>query len=190
MEGFTMTTQAEYTELYQKRLAMIEDNPQYTVLASMNQPMTDGDERVTQYIVYTDIKRDDQKRKTASIFVYTPYKNVDKYGHSKADYQSQLLFELNIWDHAVHITVLETLGSESRLAFFDYQNLGLAQLAVTALLNLIKKYDVQEVDGNISSFDRDKFEKITHIFDKFGFTVTTMDAEHGIGKIFKAVQSD
>lgn len=180
-----MASQADYTELYNKRMALIEEDPQYTVLASMNKPMAPGAERVTQYIVYTDFKNDGQKQKTSSIYVYTPYANIDKYGHSKADFQAQLLFELNQWDDVMHITVLETLGSESRLAFFDYQNLGLAQLALQSLLNMANKFGVKRIDGNISSFDKEKFAKIVHIFEKFTFNVTIMDAEHGIGRISK-----
>ncbi len=182
-----MVSQEEYTELYKKRLAIIEDDPQYTILASMNKPMGDDAERVTQYIVYTDFKKDGQKVKTSSIYVYTPYSNVDKYGHSKADFQAQLLFELNEWDATMHITVLETLGSESRLAFFDYQNYGLAQLALRSLLNLANKLGVKTIDGNISSFDKEKFAKIIHIFEKFSFDVTIKDADHGIGRLHKAL---
>lgn len=180
-----MASQSEYTELYNKRMALIEDNPHYTILASMNKPMADDATRVTQYIVYTDFKNDGQKQKTSSIFVYTPYANVDKYGHSKADFQAQLLFELNEWEQQVHITVLETLGSESRLAFFDYQNLGLAQLALQSLINLSNKLGVKTITGNISSFDKEKFAKIVHIFKKFTFDVDVKDSEHGIGKITK-----
>ncbi|WP_127850114.1 hypothetical protein [Lacticaseibacillus hulanensis] len=182
-----MVSQEEYTELYKKRLEMIEDDQQYTVLASMNKPMADGAKIVTQYIVYTDFKKDGQKVKTSSIFVYTPFANIDKYGHSKADFQAQLLFELNEWNDAMHITVLETLGSESRLAFFDYQNYGLAQLALRSLLNLANKLSVKTIEGNISSFDKEKFAKIVHIFEKFNFTVTVKDAEHGIGRIDKTL---
>ncbi|WP_155287154.1 hypothetical protein [Lacticaseibacillus zhaodongensis] len=184
-----MVSETEYTQLYAKRMALIEADPQYTVLASMNKPMADGATKVTQYIVYTDFKNEGQKERTSSIFVYTPYANVDKYGHSKADFQAQLLFELNQWNDVIHITVLETLGSESRLAFFDYQNLGLAQLALRSLLNLANKLGVGTIDGNISSFDKEKFAKIVHIFEKFTFKVTIMDAEHGIGKISKTLQS-
>lgn len=185
-----MASQSDYTELYNKRMALIEDNPQYTILASMNKPMVEGATRVTQYIVYTDFKNDGQKEKTSSIFVYTPYANVDKYGHSKADFQAQLLFELNDWDKQIHITVLETLGSESRLAFFDYQNLGLAQLALQSLLNLANKLGVQTISGNISSFDKEKFDKIVYIFNKFTFDVKVINPTHGIGKIYKSLQSD
>lgn len=60
-----MVSQEDYTALYKKRLAIIEDDPQFTVLASMNKPMTAGADRVTQYIVYTDFKKDGQKVKTA-----------------------------------------------------------------------------------------------------------------------------
>ena len=131
-----MTVQTEYEQAYHKRLAAIEADPQLTVLSSMNQPQESDQNDVRQYIVFTDFKADEQKQKTNSIYVYTPFENVDKYGHSKADYQAQLLFETNRWDNVMHITVLETLGSESRLAFYDFENLGLAQLALKAFLNL------------------------------------------------------
>jgi hypothetical protein len=182
-----MVSQEEYTELYKKRLSMIEDDPQFTVLASMNKPMDEGSTHVTQYIVYTDFKKDGQKVKTSSIFVYTPYANIDKYGHSKADFQAQLLFELNEWEGSMHITVLETLGSESRLAFFDYQNLGLAQLALKSLMSLANKLGVKTIDGNISSFDKEKFAKIVHIYKKFDFDVAVKDEEHGIGRLHKGL---
>ena len=85
-----MTVQTEYEQAYHKRLAAIEADPQLTVLSSMNQPQESDQNDVRQYIVFTDFKADEQKQKTNSIYVYTPFENVDKYGHSKADYQAQL----------------------------------------------------------------------------------------------------
>lgn len=181
-----MSTQADYDDIYAKRLAAIEKDPALTILSSMNQPQIAG-EQATQYIVYTDFKPD--ARKTSfTISVYTPFENVDKYGHSKADFQAQLLFDLNAWQKTMHITVLETLGSESRLAFYDFQNMGLAQLALKAFINLAKKTDTTALDGNISSFDKENFAKLDHIFSKFGFTVKVADAEQGIAKIQKSLK--
>ncbi|KRO17208.1 hypothetical protein [Lacticaseibacillus saniviri] len=178
-----MTSETEYKEIYARRLAAIEKDSAYTILSSMNQPMADDATKATQYIVYTDFKFDQQQQKTNSIFVYTPFANVDKYGHSKADYQSQLLFETNKWTNEIHITVLETLGSESRLAFYDFQNLGLAQLALKSFMNLANKIEIHVVKGNLSSFDKDNFAKLTHIFSKFDFDVTITDETHGTGRI-------
>ncbi|WP_262316039.1 GNAT family N-acetyltransferase [Lacticaseibacillus parakribbianus] len=182
-----MSSQTEYDQVYAKRLAAIEKDPQFTILSSMNRPQADGETKATQYIVYTDYKLEDKKRNSFTVSVYTPFENVDKYGHSKADFQSQLLFDLNRWQATMHITVLETLGSESRLAFYDFQNMGLATLALKAFINLAKKAGVKTIDGNLSSFDRDNFAKLTHLFEKFGFAVTVMDAEQGIGKITLSV---
>ena len=81
-----MTVQTEYQQAYNKRLAAIEADPRLTVLSSMNQPQDAAQKKVSQYIVFTDFKFDEQKQKTNSIYVYTPFENVDKYGHSKADY--------------------------------------------------------------------------------------------------------
>ncbi|WP_179394658.1 hypothetical protein [Lacticaseibacillus absianus] len=178
-----MSAQLEYDQVYAKRLAAIEKDPQFTILSSMNRPPVAGDQKATQYIVYTDFKLENQKRNSFTISVYTPFENVDKYGHSKADFQSQLLFDLNRWANSMHITVLETLGSESRLAFYDFQNMGLAQLALRAFINLAKKANVTTIDGNLSSFDRDNFAKLEHLFGKFGFDLQIKDATQGIGKI-------
>ncbi|WP_125705454.1 hypothetical protein [Lacticaseibacillus daqingensis] len=178
-----MTAQIEYDQVYAKRLAAIEKDPQYTILSSMNRPQASGEHQATQYIVYTDYKPDNLKRNSFTISVYTPFENVDKYGHSKADFQSQLLFDLNRWENSMHITVLETLGSESRLAFYDFQNMGLSQLALKAFINLAKKVDVAQIDGNLSSFDRENFAKLQHIFTKFAFTLKIADSDQGIGKI-------
>lgn len=183
-----MTVQTEYEQAYHKRLAAIEADPQLTVLSSMNQPQESDQNDVRQYIVFTDFKADEQKQKTNSIYVYTPFENVDKYGHSKADYQAQLLFETNRWDNVMHITVLETLGSESRLAFYDFENLGLAQLALKAFLNLAMKANVALVDGTISSFDKVNLAKLRHIFTKFGFNLKLTDPKTGIGKISRSLQ--
>ena len=173
-----MTVQTEYQQAYNKRLAAIEADPRLTVLSSMNQPQDAAQKKVSQYIVFTDFKFDEQKQKT----------NVDKYGHSKADYQSQLLFETNRWDNGMHITVLETLGSESRLAFYDFENMGLAQLALKAFINLATKADIAQVDGTISSFDKVNLTKLRHIFTKFGFTIKLTDPQTGIGKISRKMQ--
>ncbi|KRN28241.1 hypothetical protein IV38_GL001695 [Lactobacillus selangorensis] len=172
-----MATQAEQDQAFAKKLAALEKNDNLTILASMNQPY-DGSGKMTQYVVYTDYQNDDRQQKTNSIFVYTPYENIDKYGHSKSDFQCQLLFELNHWDHTLHITVLETLGAESRLAFYDFQNLGLAQLALQALLNLARKGQSEVINGYISSFDADNLAKARHIFEKFAFTVTVEKHEN------------
>ncbi|MFD1440350.1 hypothetical protein [Lacticaseibacillus hegangensis] len=181
-----MSTQADYDDIYAKRLAAIEKDEALTILSSMNQPQVAG-EKASQYIVYTDYQANSRKS-SFTISVYTPFENVDKYGHSKADYQAQLLFDLNAWQKTMHITVLETLGSESRLAFYDFQNMGLAQLALKAFLNLANKADVDTIDGNISSFDKENFEKLDHIFRKFGFTVNVADATQGIAKIEKSLK--
>ncbi|MFD1484743.1 hypothetical protein ACFQ5J_05820 [Lacticaseibacillus baoqingensis] len=176
-----MSSQTEYDQVYAKRLAAIEKDPNFTILSSMNQPMQG--KQATQYIVYTDFKPDNQQQKSFTVSVYTPFENVDKYGHSKADYQSQLLFDVNHWENKMHITVLETLGSESRLAFFDFQNMGLAQLALKAFINLARKADIAMIDGNISSFDKDNFAKLQHIFEKYQFDLHVADPNQGIGKI-------
>ncbi|KRN25602.1 hypothetical protein [Lacticaseibacillus camelliae] len=181
-----MSTQADYDDIYAKRLAAIEKDPALTILSSMNQPQVEG-AKATQYIVYTDYQANARKS-SFTISVYTPFENVDKYGHSKADFQAQLLFDLNAWQKAMHITVLETLGSESRLAFYDFQDMGLAQLALKAFLNLANKADVEKIDGNISSFDKENFDKLAHIFRKFGFTVKVSDAAQGIAKIEKSLK--
>ncbi|MFD1393023.1 hypothetical protein ACFQ3L_05380 [Lacticaseibacillus jixianensis] len=181
-----MSTQADYDDIYTKRLAAIEKDPALTILSSMNQPQQAG-EKATQYIVYTDFKPDSRKS-SFTVSVYTPFENVDKYGHSKADFQAQLLFDLNAWQKTMHITVLETLGSESRLAFYDFENMGLAQLALKAFINLAKKTEVAKIDGNISSFDKENFAKLDHIFTKFGFTVKVADPAQGIARIEKLMK--
>ncbi|KRK72463.1 hypothetical protein [Lacticaseibacillus nasuensis] len=178
-----MSSQAEYDQIYAKRLAAIEKEPTLTVLSSMNQPRANDAGPATQYIVYTDFKQDAQKHNSYTISVFTPYENVDKYGHAKADFQSQLLFDWDRWRNNAHITVLETLGSESRLAFYDFQNMGLAQLAIKAFVNLAKKADIATIDGNISSFDKENFAKLNHIFTKHGFTFATLNEAEGIGRI-------
>lgn len=181
--GFRMSTQSDYDQVYAKRVAAIEKDPGLMILSSMNQPQPADQKKATQYVVYTDFQQKKERQNSFSIWVYTPFENVDKYDHSKADFQAQLLFDLNRWQNSAHITVLETLGSESRLAFYDFQNMGLAQLALKAFINLIKKSAVTTVDGNISSFDRDNFAKLQHIFEKFGFTFHVADADQGIAKI-------
>lgn len=176
-----MSTQSEYDQAYTKRLAAIEANTDYTVLSSMNQPQTG--EKVTQYIVYTDYRPDQTLRTSFSIFVYTPFENVDKYGHSKAEYQAQLLFEIDRWQAKMHITVLETLGSETRLAFYDFQNMGLAQLGLKAFVNLAKKAAMHLIEGNISSFDKEDSGKLQHLFEKFGFSFTADENIKGIARV-------
>ncbi|WP_456910955.1 hypothetical protein, partial [Flavobacterium sp. 3-210] len=80
----------ENDQAYARKLAQIEANENLTILSSMNQV---NDEKVKQYIVYTDYRENGQQESTSSIFVYTPYANVDRFGHSTVDFQAQLLFE-------------------------------------------------------------------------------------------------
>ena len=58
-----MTVQTEYQQAYNKRLAAIEADPRLTVLSSMNQPQDAAQKKVSQYIVFTDFKFDEQKQK-------------------------------------------------------------------------------------------------------------------------------
>lgn len=171
----------ENDQAYARKLAQIEANENLTILSSMNQV---NDEKVKQYIVYTDYRENGQQESTSSIFVYTPYANVDRFGHSTVDFQTQLLFETNKWKKEMHITVLETLGAASRLAVYDFQNLGLAQLAVKAFCNLANKLEIETIDGNISTFDRDDFKKVAHILEKYEFEVQT-DAGQSSGSFIK-----
>ena len=165
---------SENDQAFARKLAQIEADSKLTILSSMNQTSDDG---VKQYVVYTDYREGGQRESTNSIFVYTPYANVDKFGHSIVDFQAQLLFETNKWKNEMHITVLETLGAASRLAVYDYQNLGLAQLAVKAFCNLANKLEIETIDGNISTFARESFNKVEHILTKYGFEVKAAPGE-------------
>ncbi|WP_436667627.1 hypothetical protein [Latilactobacillus sakei] len=157
----------ENDQAFARKLAQIEADSSLTILSSMNRA---NDEKVNQYIVYTDYQEGSQQTAN-SIFVYTPYANVDKFGHSKVEFQAQLLFETNKWKKQMHITVLETLGAETRLAVYDFQNLGLAQLAVKAFCNLANRLEIDQIDGNISTFNQESFNKVAHILKKYHFEI-------------------
>lgn len=178
-----MNTQTDYDKIYAKRLTCLEQSPDYTILSSMNKPVQSG-HKISQYIVYTDFKPQSEQVESYSIFVYSPFANVDKRGHSKAEYQSQLLFETNVWERKLHLTVLETLGSESRLAFHDFQNMGFAQLALQSLLWLAVRNDYRLIEGNITAFDNTSFIKMKHILSKARFVIDTNDHNY-TGTFFK-----
>lgn len=165
---------------YAERLAAIKADTSLTILEQSNEQTT---AKIKPYVVYTNFNRDRIEQKSCSVFVYTPYANVDKYGHSKTDYQCELLFEYNAWERNIHMTVLETLGSESQLAFYDFQNHGLAQLALKNLLAQAQANQVQSIDGNISSFDGTNLAKVKHLFQKFGFTVKIQDEARGLASV-------
>ncbi|MFC6170518.1 hypothetical protein [Loigolactobacillus jiayinensis] len=164
---------------YQERLAAIKADARLTILDTVVDYDVDS-QPVTPYIVYTDFNRAQINEKSSSIFVYTAYENVDKYGHSKTDYQNELLFEYNAWKKAIHITVLETLGAESQLAFYDFQNHGLAQLALKYLLKIAHKNQVEKIDGNVSSFDGESLKQVMALFAKFDFKFKVQDAQQGL----------
>ncbi|EPC47840.1 hypothetical protein Lpp7_15325, partial [Lacticaseibacillus paracasei subsp. paracasei Lpp7] len=65
-----MTVQTEYQQAYNKRLAAIEADPRLTVLSSMNQPQDAAQKKVSQYIVFTDFKFDEQKAKKQIQFTF------------------------------------------------------------------------------------------------------------------------
>ncbi|MFD1671834.1 hypothetical protein ACFQ5M_07000 [Agrilactobacillus yilanensis] len=175
-----MQQQSTLAKAFETRLKAIEADPNLTVLKTMDQPQSDIHGQVTQYIVYTNFKASLKKQQTASIFVYTPLENIDHYRNNKVDYQSQLLFEYDPWDKKIHISVLETLGAASRLAFFDYQNHGLAQLAVQALIKIAKKNEITSINGMLSSFDGDDWDRVNHLFDKFSFETLAADKDRGL----------
>ncbi|KRK75971.1 hypothetical protein FC16_GL000343 [Loigolactobacillus coryniformis subsp. torquens DSM 20004 = KCTC 3535] len=168
---------------YQERLAAIEANSRLTILDKVVDYSADS-QPVTPYIVYTDFNRAQLNEKSSSIFVYTAYENVDKYGHSKTDYQNELLFEYDAWAKAIHITVLETLGAESQLAFYDFQNHGLAQLSLRYLLKIARANQVVKIDGNVSSFDGESLKKVMALFEKFGFEFKIQNAQQGLASFY------
>lgn len=169
----------------QQRMKEIEANSELRLLRSENNdvPLADDNRHIQQYLVYTDFQFDNKMQKTNSIFVYTPWMNLDSQGRTRTDFQNQLLFEYNGWEKKAHITVLETLGSASQLAFFDYQNHGLAQLSLRALIRLAQRMDVTTIDAALSSFDgEDDFKRIKNLFTKVGFTVADENKDLGIAK--------
>lgn len=172
--------QSTLAKAFATRLKAVEADPELRVLKTMDQPQVDIHDQVTQYIVYTNFKPNLKKKQTASIFVYTPMENIDHYRNNKVDFQSQLLFEYDPWDKKIHISVLETLGAASRLAFFDYQNHGLAQLALQALIRLAKKNEIASINGMLSSFDGDDWDRVNHLFTKFNFETLALNKDKGL----------
>ncbi|MFD1465804.1 hypothetical protein ACFQ4L_06995 [Lapidilactobacillus mulanensis] len=167
----------------QKRMKEIETSLQLRLMRSANNDVPLIDQHIQQYLVYTDFKIDQIKEKTNSIFVYTPWMNLDSQGRIRTDFQNQLLFDYNGWDHSMHIAVLETLGAASQLAFFDYQNHGLAQLSLQALIKLAERTEVQTIDASLSSFDGgDDFKRIIYLFEKIGFEVVNQDEAKGVAR--------
>ncbi|WP_238595653.1 hypothetical protein [Loigolactobacillus backii] len=164
---------------YAERLTAIEADADLTILEKQDR-IEAQPKKITPYIVYTNLNRERFNERSCSVFVYTPYANVDKYGHSKTDYQSELLFEYSAWDNEIHMTVLETLGSESQLAFYDFQNHGMAQLAIINLLKIARKINVTEIEGNVSSFDGEGLKKVIYLLSKFGFTFDIQDKKQGL----------
>ncbi|WP_125608440.1 hypothetical protein [Lapidilactobacillus bayanensis] len=173
------------SDALQQRMKEIEANPELRLLRSENNdvPLTKDGQHIQQYAVYTDFQFDKKMQKTNSIFVYTPWRNLDSQGRTRTDFQNQLLFEYNGWEKKIHITVLETLGSASQLAFFDYQNHGLAQLSLQSLIRLAQRTDVVTIDAALSSFDgEDDFDRIKNLFTKAGFTVLSENTALGVAK--------
>lgn len=165
---------------FETRLKTIEADPNLIVLTTMDQPQLNDKDKVSQYIVYTNFKPGLKKQQTAAIFVYTPLENIDHYQNNKVDYQSELLFEFDPWDKKIHISVLETLGAASKLAFYDYQNHGLAQMALQALIKIAKKHEIETIDGMLSSFDGDDWDRVNHLFGKFDFATIAADKTRGV----------
>ena len=107
--------------------------------------------------------------------------NLDSQGRIRTDFQNQLLFDYDGWQKQIHIAVLETLGAASKLAFFDYQNHGLAQLSLAALIKLARRLEIKKIDASLSSFDGgDDFQRIIYLYQKAGFTVVQQDLTKGL----------
>lgn len=175
-----LSQQPILAKAFATRLKSVETDPELRVLKTMDQAQVDIHDQASQYIVYTNFQANLKKKQTASIFVYTPMENIDHYRNNKVDFQCQLLFEYDPWDKKIHISVLETLGAASRLAFFDYQNHGLAQLALQALIRLAKKNEIASIDGMLSSFDGDDWDRVNHLFEKFNFETVALNKDKGL----------
>lgn len=166
---------------FQHRLKELENNPELRVMRSTNNDLPLVDQHLEQYIVYTDFQFDQRREKTNSIFVYTPWMNLDSQGRIRTDFQNQLLFDYDGWQKQIHIAVLETLGAASKLAFFDYQNHGLAQLSMGALIKLAQRLEVTSINASLSSFDGgDDFQRINYLYQKLGFQVKQQDLTRGL----------
>lgn len=171
-------------DILKKRMKEIEATPQLRLMRSADNEEPLVDQHIQQYLVYTDFKADQVKEKTNSIFVYTPWMNLDSQGRTRTDFQNQLLFDYNGWENSIHITVLETLGAASQLAFFDYQNHGLAQLSLQALIKLAERNNVERITASLSSFDGENdFARISYLFKKVGFTVVNAEPDKGVAQL-------
>lgn len=67
------------------RIKGIRENPALQVLAQLDEPSS-NEPRVTQYVAYTDFTTAESKRQTASIYVFTPYMNLDAHQHPIVEY--------------------------------------------------------------------------------------------------------
>ncbi|ERL63721.1 hypothetical protein L248_2239 [Schleiferilactobacillus shenzhenensis LY-73] len=164
------------------RIKTIREDSELQVLAQLDQPTT-NEPIITQYVAYTDFHNAQEKKQTASIFVFTPYMNLDTHQHPIVEYQTQLMFHFDPWQKSIHVSVLETLGAASKLAFFDYQNHGLATVALQALIGLARKNGFATIDGVVSSFDgHDDLLRISDVLQKVGFKVQTDPANPHVGE--------
>lgn len=164
------------------RIKGIRENPALQALAQLDEPSS-NEPRVTQYVAYTDFTTAESKRQTASIYVFTPYMNLDAHQHPIVEYQTQLMFHFDPWTKSIHVSVLETLGAASKLAFFDYQNHGLATVALQALIGLGRKNGFHNIDGVVSSFDgHDDLLRISDVLQRVGFTVQTDPENPHVGE--------
>ncbi|WP_125768144.1 GNAT family protein [Lapidilactobacillus wuchangensis] len=166
---------------FQQRMQVLNESSELKVLRSANSEEPLHDQQIQQYIVYTDFHHDQRMAKTNSIFVYTPWMNTDSQGRPRTDFQNQLLFDYDGWQKQIHIAVLETLGAASKLAFFDYQNHGLAKLSLQSLIKLAQRLSVKTIDASLSSFDGgDDGQRVIKLFEECGFTANNQDLTKGI----------
>lgn len=180
-EGTTVNT-ALLSKVLSARIQEIRKDSQLHVLTQLDEP-SGNEPRVTQYVAYTDFSADQQQKQTASIYVFTPYKNLDNHNRAIIEYQTQLMFNYDPWQKTMHISVLETLGAASSLAFFDYQNHGLATVALKGLIGLARRNGYTHIDGVVSSFDGvDDLLRISDLFQKVGFSVQTNPSNPHVGE--------
>lgn len=171
------------------RIKQIKADSQFQVLTQLDEPSS-NEPRITQYVAYTDFSAMTDKPRVASIYVFTPYMNLDAHQHPIVEYQTQLMFHFDPWQKTIHVSVLETLGSASKLAFFDYQNHGLATVALKALIGVAKKNGFASINGVISSFDgHDDLVRISNVLRNAGFQVQAEDDMPHVGEFHYEVNA-
>ena len=120
-------------------------------------------------------------------------RKTDKTGRvweiERTDYPDAVLWDARTASvsgrYTASVTVTDSSGAFRPMAFLDdmhveprMENRGVGSLLLAEVIATCRERGHDGIEGELSIVDQDNFDKLTYIYEKFGFTVTFCPPEH------------